>query len=253
MCCKWAIAHYLLWLPAQAISPLLRPWPRDWAMRSSLLQRPLIPRRSVSHRRRDLLVDHLVSTSLQEVSRKYPDAEGHIATVTDLGECPLINTSIMCLFVVFCPLTLLSPLLFTRLLSSQGGSVIHGVDATKLEASSSLRHKGTKFSKIAFNFPHAGRMLVIYLSAASAQGCNDPSLRDSGAGIKDQDHNILSNQRLLAGFFSSARTLLSSPLAGPVFTTRGPIMPPAGQVLVTLKSGGRESSRRRPCFVLQAR
>ena len=59
----------------------------------------------------------------------------------------------------------------------------------------------------------------------------------SGAGIKDQAHNTLTNQRLLSGFFSSARALLSSPLSGPLFSSRGPIAPQAGQVLVTLKSG----------------
>ena len=59
-----------------------------------------------------------------------------------------------------------------------------------------------------------------------------------GAGIKDQAHNTLTNQRLLAGFFSSARPLLSSPLSGPVYTAQGPMVPKAGQLLVTLKSGG---------------
>lgn len=48
---------------------------------------------------------------------------------------------------------------------------------------------GSRFSKVVFNFPHAG------------------------AGIKDQAHNNLTNQRLLAGFFASARALLTTPLA----------------------------------------
>ena len=45
-----------------------------------------------------------------------------------------------------------------------GGRVLYGVDATKLEASSSLRAAAAasagggpqRFSKIVFNFPHAG-------------------------------------------------------------------------------------------------
>ncbi|GAX81559.1 hypothetical protein CEUSTIGMA_g8987.t1 [Chlamydomonas eustigma] len=116
----------------------------------------------------------------QEVQRKYPDAARHMATVKDLG-----------------------------------GIVLHGVDATKLGLHEGLKagRSNGRFSKIVFNFPHAG------------------------AGIKDQDRNILTNQHLLAGFFSSARQFLSSPLSGVQYTAQGPITPPSGQILVTLKTG----------------
>ena len=58
--------------------------------------------------------------------RKYPDAASQATSVTDLG-----------------------------------GRVLYGVDGTKLEASSSLRAAAAgggpqRFSKIVFNFPHAG-------------------------------------------------------------------------------------------------
>ncbi|KAJ2840618.1 hypothetical protein J3B02_006199, partial [Coemansia erecta] len=65
-----------------------------------------------------------------------------------------------------------------------GGTVLFDVDATMaLGKVSGLR--GRMFSHIVFNFPHAG------------------------AGIKDQDRNIISNQRLLMGFFASAIPLLA--------------------------------------------
>ncbi|KAG1681360.1 hypothetical protein FOA52_007408 [Chlamydomonas sp. UWO 241] len=112
-----------------------------------------------------------------EVSRKYPDAGAKTSAVEDLG-----------------------------------GTVLYGVDATKLETCKALRG-ATKFSKVCFNFPHAG------------------------AGIKDQTLNNLTNQRLLAGFFSSVRPLLSSPLQGLQYTPAGPVVPELGQVIVTLKTG----------------
>ncbi|CAI2162187.1 2964_t:CDS:2 [Funneliformis geosporum] len=65
-----------------------------------------------------------------------------------------------------------------------GGKVIYEVDATQLEKCKLL--KGKRFDKIIFNFPHAG------------------------LGIKDQDRNILSNQKLLKAFFNSAIPFLSS-------------------------------------------
>ncbi|KAJ9530571.1 hypothetical protein QJQ45_012495 [Haematococcus lacustris] len=127
----------------------------------------------------------VVATSLdtaQAVTDKYPDAARHLASFKDLG-----------------------------------GQVLHGVDATRLMSCKELKARPAGFTKVVFNFPHAGR-------------CR-------GAGIKDQDHNILSNQRLLASFFAAARPLLTTPAAGPLFTAKGPITPPSGQVMVTLKSG----------------
>ncbi|KAJ1799657.1 hypothetical protein LPJ56_006591, partial [Coemansia sp. RSA 2599] len=61
-----------------------------------------------------------------------------------------------------------------------GGTVLFDVDATALEKSVKRR----VFSHVVFNFPHAG------------------------AGIKDQTRNVISNQRLLMGFFASAKPLL---------------------------------------------
>ncbi|KAJ2305171.1 hypothetical protein IWW55_002073 [Coemansia sp. RSA 2706] len=63
-----------------------------------------------------------------------------------------------------------------------GGSVLFSVDGTQLDSCAELR--GRKFTHIVFNFPHAG------------------------AGIKDQQRNIQTNQKLLLGFFRSARPLL---------------------------------------------
>lgn len=116
--------------------------------------------------------------SKEEVIRKYPDAEGHISTLTDLG-----------------------------------GSVLFDIDATRLSDSKPLSHLRGLVTKLAFNFPHAG------------------------AGIKDQDHNILSNQRLMSGFFNAARSLLSQGLEATAYTQKGPMVLPPGQILVTLKSG----------------
>ncbi|RIA86345.1 hypothetical protein C1645_727126 [Glomus cerebriforme] len=65
-----------------------------------------------------------------------------------------------------------------------GGQVIYEVDATQLEKCKLLKDK--RFDKIVFNFPHAG------------------------LGIKDQDRNILSNQKLIQAFFNSAIPFLSS-------------------------------------------
>ncbi|KAI8380955.1 uncharacterized protein BYT42DRAFT_593034 [Radiomyces spectabilis] len=64
-----------------------------------------------------------------------------------------------------------------------GGTVLFEVDATQLAKEKAL--KKHRFSKIVFNFPHAG------------------------LGIKDQDRNVLANQELLSKFFLSAEPLLS--------------------------------------------
>ncbi len=58
---------------------------------------------------------------MQEVQRKYPDALKHIQSVEDLE-----------------------------------GSVLFGVDATRLEGSKALKAVKQRFSKVVFNFPHAG-------------------------------------------------------------------------------------------------
>ena len=56
-----------------------------------------------------------------EVERKYPDSAVHTASVLDLG-----------------------------------GKILFGVDATKLESCPDLKGSRSRFSKIVFNFPHAG-------------------------------------------------------------------------------------------------
>ncbi|KAJ2646970.1 hypothetical protein IWW40_005020 [Coemansia sp. RSA 1250] len=63
-----------------------------------------------------------------------------------------------------------------------GGTVYFDVDGTKLHEC--VRLSGKRFSRIVFNFPHAG------------------------AGIKNQDRNIQTNKLLLFAFFTSAQTLL---------------------------------------------
>ncbi|KAJ3999468.1 hypothetical protein F5050DRAFT_1805008 [Lentinula boryana] len=73
-----------------------------------------------------------------------------------------------------------------------GVEVLFGVDATKLEWNSTF--KGRRWSKIVWNFPHAGK------------------------GINDQDRNILSNQRLILGFLRSAARFLK---LGPVPVING--------------------------------
>ncbi|KAJ1732645.1 Meiotic nuclear division protein 1, partial [Coemansia biformis] len=72
-----------------------------------------------------------------------------------------------------------------------GGTVLFGVDGTRLAKQKRLR--GKQFSRIVFNFPHVGM------------------------GIKDQERNIRANQELLLGFFNSA---------GPLLTAGRPKAPP---------------------------
>ncbi|RUS21139.1 hypothetical protein BC937DRAFT_93526 [Endogone sp. FLAS-F59071] len=86
-----------------------------------------------------------------------------------------------------------------------GGTVLYEVDATKLNKCAAL--KGKRFEKIVFNFPHAG------------------------AGIKDQDRNVISNQTLLLSFFASSIPFLASPVAYPTTDSAH------GELHVTLKSG----------------
>ncbi|RUS18650.1 hypothetical protein BC938DRAFT_475920 [Jimgerdemannia flammicorona] len=86
-----------------------------------------------------------------------------------------------------------------------GGTVLYEVDATKLEKCKAI--KGKRFDKIVFNFPHAG------------------------AGIKDQDRNILTNQSLLLSFLTSSLPFLSSPTHHPLTDKQH------GEIHITLKSG----------------
>ncbi|KAF9087520.1 hypothetical protein BGX29_005260 [Mortierella sp. GBA35] len=87
-------------------------------------------------------------------------------------------------------------------LEDAGATVLFEVDATKLSKIKSF--KGKRFSKIVFNFPHAG------------------------AGIKDQDRNVVSNQKLLRSFFESATPYLADTDLGDK---------KAGEIHVTMKTG----------------
>ncbi|KAG0201298.1 hypothetical protein BGX28_005823 [Mortierella sp. GBA30] len=87
-------------------------------------------------------------------------------------------------------------------LEDAGVTVLFEVDATKLSKIKSF--KGKRFSKIVFNFPHAG------------------------AGIKDQDRNVVSNQKLMRAFFESATPFLTD-------TDLGDKKP--GEIHVTVKTG----------------
>ncbi|KAF7732751.1 hypothetical protein EC973_000023 [Apophysomyces ossiformis] len=71
-----------------------------------------------------------------------------------------------------------------EIIRSLGGTVLFGIDGTQL--SKHKQFKNQTYSRIIFNFPHAG------------------------AGIKDQDRNVRANQELLRRFFVSAAELLSS-------------------------------------------
>ncbi|KAG8922305.1 hypothetical protein FRC01_014205 [Tulasnella sp. 417] len=70
-------------------------------------------------------------------------------------------------------------------LRSLGVRVAFGVDATRLERSKEVMQAEGGWNKVVFNFPHAG------------------------AGITDQDRNIVTNQRLILGFFRSVAPILS--------------------------------------------
>ncbi|GFH11901.1 DUF2431 domain-containing protein [Haematococcus lacustris] len=151
----------------------------------------------------------VVATSLdtaQAVTDKYPDAARHLASFKDLG-----------------------------------GQVLHGVDATRLMSCKELKARPAGFTKhdlwIHSVTPTCNSLALRRVQNSPSLDLSAIPLVASGAGIKDQDHNILSNQRLLASFFAAARPLLTTPAAGPLFTAKGPITPPSGQVMVTLKSG----------------
>ncbi|KAI9593656.1 hypothetical protein BDF19DRAFT_424277 [Syncephalis fuscata] len=82
------------------------------------------------------------------------------------------------------------------------GTVLFDVDGTELTKCKLLHNR--KFTKIVFNFPHAG------------------------AGIKDQDRNIRVNQELLLGFFASSVEYLATKENGHGVD---------GEIHITLKSG----------------
>lgn len=68
-------------------------------------------------------------------------------------------------------------------LRQAGVRLLFKVDATKLKSCKELR--GQTFTRVAFNFPHAGK------------------------GITDQDRNVRTNQELVSSFFASVAPLLA--------------------------------------------
>ncbi|KAI9247116.1 hypothetical protein EDC94DRAFT_529193 [Helicostylum pulchrum] len=95
-----------------------------------------------------------------------------------------------------------------------GGTVYFEVDATDL----SKEVKKNRYTKIIFNFPHAG------------------------SGIKDQDRNIVANQKLLNGFFDSAAPLLTKASKGEIPANKSESrqveddIVPDGEIHVTMKT-----------------
>lgn len=87
-----------------------------------------------------------------------------------------------------------------RLLKEKGAQVEFGVDAGALEKCKAVG-KGRRWSRVIFNFPHVG-MCPVYLPISR----HSPS---TGAGITDQDRNILTNQHMLLKFFRSVEPLLT--------------------------------------------
>jgi 25S rRNA (uracil2634-N3)-methyltransferase len=100
-------------------------------------------------------------------------------------------------------------------LKKLGVHVAFAVDATKLSATLPKQWKGLLFSKIIFNHPHVG------------------------AGIKDQDRNVRTNQQLLVDFFKSASGHLVLPTTeNLVLDLEDDAIPVVqGQIIVTLKQG----------------
>lgn len=93
-------------------------------------------------------------------------------------------------------------------LRQRGAQILFGVDATKLEKTTSL--KGRRWDRIVWNFPHAGSGCLVNMKPYSWLLMSSLLL---GKGITDQDRNILSNQVLILGFLRSAAKVLS---LGPV-------------------------------------
>lgn len=90
-----------------------------------------------------------------------------------------------------------------------GARVEFGVDAGNLAKSKAIG-KAKTWSKIVFNFPHAGQSVSLDADLMNPFLIADSRFYSfSGAGIKDQDRNILTNQHLLLSFFRSAEPLLT--------------------------------------------
>lgn len=95
-----------------------------------------------------------------------------------------------------------------------GGTVMFEVDATDFPKDI----KKLRFTKIIFNFPHAG------------------------LGIKDQDRNVVANQKLLNGFFDAAEPLLTKKTNDAIPATKTESRQveeeiyPDGEILVTMKT-----------------
>ncbi|OBZ90613.1 25S rRNA (uridine-N(3))-methyltransferase [Choanephora cucurbitarum] len=94
-----------------------------------------------------------------------------------------------------------------------GATVLFGIDATDFPK----EIKKKKYTKIVFNFPHVG------------------------AGIKDQDRNVIANQKLLNGFLDAATPLLTK--AGYQFPNTEENLrisddepAPEGEIHITLKT-----------------
>lgn len=86
-------------------------------------------------------------------------------------------------------------------LNENGGTVIYDFDCTSLKCAKSLNER---FDKIVFNFPHVG------------------------LGIKDQDRNIIANQKLISSFIKIFAPKLSSISKGDSKD---------GEIIITVKTG----------------
>ncbi|CAO0797056.1 unnamed protein product [Mucor circinelloides] len=95
-----------------------------------------------------------------------------------------------------------------------GGTVLFEVDGTDMPK----EVKKNRYTKIVFNFPHAG------------------------LGIKDQDRNIIANQKLLNGFFDAAEPLLTTAAKDEIPANKSESrqveesVVPDGEIHVTLKT-----------------
>ena len=86
-------------------------------------------------------------------------------------------------------------------LRAAGARVEFGVDAGDLDKCKAVG-KG-RWSKVIFNFPHAGELPLDRCSPVGGK-------LSAGAGINDQDRNILSNQHLLLRTLRSVSSVLTS-------------------------------------------
>ncbi|KAI7896972.1 uncharacterized protein EV154DRAFT_541258 [Mucor mucedo] len=101
-----------------------------------------------------------------------------------------------------------------ELIREYGATVLFEVDATDFPK----EVKKNRYHKIIFNFPHAG------------------------SGIKDQDRNVVANQKLLNGFFDAATPMLTKASKGEIPATKSNTrqaeeeIVPDGEIHVTLKT-----------------